>query len=59
MVAMRRANEPDVSDAHPGMELDSASAENTMIATMIVMIILLDTRYMLYICYIYIYHIYV
>ncbi|CAL1128241.1 unnamed protein product [Cladocopium goreaui] len=23
MVAMRRANEPDVSDAHPGMELDS------------------------------------
>jgi hypothetical protein len=26
MVAMRRANEPDVSDAHPGMELDSASA---------------------------------
>lgn len=23
MVSMRRANEPDVSDAHPGMELDS------------------------------------
>jgi len=56
MVAMRRANEPDVSDAHPGMELDSASAENTMIATMIVMIILLDTRYMIYMIYdIYIY----
>ena len=26
MVAMRRANEPDVSDARAGMELDSASA---------------------------------